>query len=163
MAGAKLHPLTSIPRYPRMEVLMATSDIPLANMNASSCIPSAGISELAALTLDDMGVIRDCSHACEQVFGYLPDELAGRHVSMILPQLPATELVQDGRINSRLAYLCHCAVAFQGRRRDGRHFASELFINRLDSHNVVVLVRRLEDSMTNGCTMAPIPLASRIS
>ncbi|MCK7478033.1 MAG: hypothetical protein M0C28_11825 [Candidatus Moduliflexus flocculans] len=56
--------------------LMATSSIPqvktpLANMNALSCIPNAGMNELAALTLDDLGVIRDCSQACEPVFGYL--------------------------------------------------------------------------------------------
>lgn len=136
---------------------------PLANLNAPSCIPNAGMDELAALTLDDMGVIRDCSQACEQVFGYLLDELAGCHVSMILPQLPVTDLVQDGRINARLAYLCHCAVAFQARRRDGRHFASELFINRLGSHNVVVLVRSLDASIANGCAITPGLLASRIT
>lgn len=143
---------------------MATSSIPqvnpsLANMNASSCISSAGMNELAALTLDDFGVIRDCSRECEQVFGYLMDELAGRHVSIILPQLPSTGLVQDGRINPRLAYLCHCAVAFQARRHDGSYFAGELFINRLDSHNVAVLVRSLEASGA----MPPSALASCIS
>jgi len=151
-----------------MKALMVSSSIPqvknpLAGMNASSCIPSTGINELAALTLDDMGVIRDSSHACEQVFGYLPDELAGRHVCMILPQLADTELVRDGRINARLAYLCHCAVAFQARRRDGRHFASELFVNRLGSHNVVVLVRSLDASMANGCAMPPGLLAGCIA
>ena len=109
------------------------------------------------LTLDDLGVIRDCSRACEQVFGYLPEELAGRHVSMLLPQLPDTDLVQEGRINSRLAHLCHCAVAFQARRRDGRCFASELFINLLGSHNVVVLVRSLEASILNGGACAAMP------
>ncbi len=143
---------------------MTTSSIsqvppPLANMTVSACIPNAGTNELAVLTLDDFGVILDCSHACEQVFGYLMDELAGRHVSIILPQLPNTGLVQDGRINSRLAYLSHCAVAFQARRHDGRYFASELFINRLGSHNVVVLVRSLDA----GAAKAPgPPLAIRI-
>lgn len=143
-----------------MEALMVISSIPQvknpqANMNASPCIPDSCMNELAALTLDDMGVIRDCNRACEQMFGYLPDELASRHVSMILPQLPHTGLVQDERINSHLAYLCHCATAFQARRRDGRHFASELFINLLDSHNVVVLVRSLDVSVANGCARGP--------
>ncbi len=117
-----------------------------ANTHASSGVPDVGTIDLAVLTLDDLGVIRDCSRACEQMFGYLPDELAGRHVSTLLPQLPDTDLVQEGRINSRLAFLCHCAFSFQARRRDGRCFASELFINRLGSHNVVVLVRSLEAS-----------------
>jgi len=106
--------------------------------------------DLATLTLDDLGVIRDCSRACEPVFGYQPDELIGRHISVLLPQLPDADLVQDGRINSRLAFLCHCAFAFQARCRDGRFFASELFINRLDTHNVVVLVRNLDMSRSTG-------------
>ncbi|MDQ1314098.1 MAG: hypothetical protein QG662_207 [Pseudomonadota bacterium] len=120
---------------------------PWAKTYASSRIPDAGTLDLAVLTLDDLGVIRDCSQACEQVFGYLPEELAGRHVSTLLPQLPHAELVQEDRINSRLAHLCHCAVAFQARRRDGQCFASELFINRLGIHNVLVLVRSLEASI----------------
>jgi PAS domain S-box-containing protein len=131
---------------------------PQANTHVSSGVSDAGKIDLAVLTLNDQGVIRDCSRACEQVFGYPPEELAGRHVSMLLPQLPDTDLVQEGRINSRLAHLCHCAVAFQARRRDGRCFASELFINLLGSHNVVILVRRLEASILNGGAFAAMPV-----
>ena len=131
---------------------------PRANTHASPVVPDAETIDLAVLRLDDLGVIRDSSSACEQVFGYLPEELAGRHVSMLLPQLPDTDLVQEGRINSRLAHLCHCAVAFQARRRDGRCFASELFINLLGSHNVVVLVRSLEASILNGGAFAAMPV-----
>jgi len=131
---------------------------PQANTHVSSGVSDAGKIDLAVLTLNDQGVIRDCSRACEQVFGYPPEELAGRHVSMLLPQLPDTDLVQEGRINSRLAHLCHCAVAFQARRRDGRCFASELFINLLGSHNVVILVRRIEASILNGGAFAAMPV-----
>ncbi|MGB9130086.1 MAG: PAS domain-containing protein [Thiobacillus sp.] len=131
---------------------------PQTNTHVSSGVSDAGKIDLAVLTLNDQGVIRDCSRACEQVFGYPPEELAGRHVSMLLPQLPDTDLVQEGRINSRLAHLCHCAVAFQARRRDGRCFASELFINLLGSHNVVILVRRLEASILNGGAFAAMPV-----
>jgi PAS domain S-box-containing protein len=131
---------------------------PTATTHGLSGTPDAGKNNLAVLTLDDLGVIRDCSRDCEQVFGYAPEELVGCHVSTLLPQLPYTGLVQDGRINSRLAHLCHCAVAFQARHRDGRYFASELFINRLDSHNVVVLVRRLEASRLNGDARIVMPV-----
>lgn len=96
---------------------------------------------LVMLKLDDLGVIQDCSQACLQVFGYRADELVGSHVSRLLPQLPESDLVRDGRVNPNLAYLCHCGVTFQAHHRDGRHISSELFINRLDAHNVVVLVR----------------------
>jgi len=132
--------------------------IPLASTHGLSSVPDAGKNDLAVLTLNDLGVILHCSRDCEQVFGYPLEELAGCHVSMLLPQLPYTDLVQEGRINSRLAHLCHCAVAFQARRRDGRYFASELFINRLDSHNVVVLVRRLEASRLNGDALIVMPV-----
>jgi PAS domain S-box-containing protein len=146
-----------------MEANMATASSlqeknPFENTYASTGVPNPGKIDLAVLTLDDLGTIRDCSQACEQVFGYLPDELKGRHVSTLLPQLPETELVQEGRINSKLAFLCHCAIAFKARRRDGQHFLSELFINRLDRHNVVVLVRSLEASILNGGAIAAMPI-----
>ncbi len=130
---------------------------PLTNTHPPSGIPEVRIIDLATLTLDDLGMIRDCSRACEQVLGYLPDELVGRHISMILPQLPNADLVQEGRINPRLAFLCHCAFAFRARRRDGQTFASELFINRLDIHNVVVLIRNLEISRLKGGGQAGSP------
>lgn len=133
---------------------------PRTKMHVSSDVPDVGTIDLAVLTLDDLGVIRECSLACEQVFGYQPHELAGCHVSTLLPQLPDTELVQEDRINPRLAHLCHCAVAFQARRRDGQCFASELFINRLGSHNVVVLVRNLEVSKFNDGAIAAQPVCS---
>lgn len=113
----------------------------------SSDVPAVTSVDLAMLALNDQGVIQNCSQTCEQVFGYRQDELGGRHVSTLLPQLEDTELVQENRINSRLAFLCRCAIPFQARRRDGNSFTSELFINRLSSQNVVMLVRRFEESI----------------
>lgn len=132
--------------------------IPQSPPQASSGISGLRGIDLATLTLNDLGVIRDGSCACEPVFGYSPDELIGRHISILLPQLPDADMVQEGRINSRLAFLCHCAFAFQARRRDGRFFASELFINRLDAHNVVILVRTLDMSRSTGVIYAFKPV-----
>lgn len=131
---------------------------PQANIPFSSGAPGAGSATLAMLALDDLGVIRDCSQACEEMFGYPQNELTGSHISRLLPQLGETELVLEDRINSRLAYLCHCAVAFQARHRDGGAFLSELFINRLDSHNVVVLVRGLEAAAANVVALIARPI-----
>lgn len=127
-----------------------------ANAFAPSGIPDTAMFDFAVLTLDDLGVIRKGSQACEPLFGYLPEALVGQHISILLPQLPDTGLVQEDRINSRLAHLCRCATAFQAKRRDGRCFASELFINRLGSHNVVVLVRGIETAIPNDRAMAAI-------
>jgi PAS domain S-box-containing protein len=88
--------------------------------------------ELATIAMDDQGLIQDCSSACEQVLGYPRTELLGRHVSMLVPKLEGIELVRQNQINPRLAYLCHCAIPFRTKRRDGRSFPSQLFISRLD-------------------------------
>ena len=142
---------------------MATASIlqvksPLANTHATAGIPEVPSNDLAAFTLDDLGVIRDCSGACEPVFGYMQEALVGRHISMLLPQLADTDLVQEGRVNSRLAFLCHCAFAFRARHRDGQSFSGELFINRLDTHNVVVLVRNVDISRSKGGIHAVNPV-----
>jgi hypothetical protein len=52
-----------------------------------SATPASGAIDLAMLALNDRGVIQNCCPTCEQVFGYRSDELAGRHVSTLLPEL----------------------------------------------------------------------------
>ena len=120
--------------------------VSIAQANAGSPFELVGAipRDLAKISLNDQGIILNCCSTCENVFGYRQDELGGRHVSTLLPYLQDTELVLEDRINSRLAFLCHCATPFQARRRDGRFFNIELFINRLGSQNVVLLVRSLE-------------------
>ncbi len=102
--------------------------------------------EPATLTLDDKGLIEECSRSCEEVFGYAQNELKGRHVSVLLPQLEGIELVHKNQVNPRLTHLCRCGAAFQARRRDSKSFASELFINRVDNtkSGVVMIVRGIE-------------------
>ena len=110
----------------------------------SSSPPELESIDLAMIALNDKGVIQACSPTCEQSFGYRSDELVGHHVSTLLPDLIDTELVTEDRINARIAFLCHCAISFKARRRDGNCFTSELFINRLGVQNVVVLIRNLD-------------------
>jgi PAS domain S-box-containing protein len=100
---------------------------------------------MSTISLDDGGLIRDCSADCESLFGYKQAELVGQHVSLLLPQLHGVDLVKGGEINPRLKYLCHCAIPFQVRRRDGHNFAGEVFFNRLNSGEpgLQVIVRNL--------------------
>ena len=131
--------------------MMTPSRIPQPNKPRFATPPSPNrrapaMNDLAVIALDDQGIIRDSNEICEEMFGYRQAELAGQHVSALLPQLQDAELVQRERVNSHLAFLCHSGIPFQARRRDGTHFPIELFINRLGSHNVVVLVRSLEQS-----------------
>jgi hypothetical protein len=88
---------------------------------------------MAALTLDERGMIRDCSCAAEELFKYRRSELAWRHVSMLLPQLAELDLIQNGQANPRLRFLCRIGCPFQAVTHDGEHFASELFLNVLDN------------------------------
>ena len=90
-------------------------------------------SGLATIALDDNGFIEACSSACEMLFGYRRAELLGCHVSLLLPKLEGIALITGNKINPRLKYLCHCAIPFLARRRDGGIFSGELFFNRLDS------------------------------
>lgn len=108
-----------------------------------------GESDAATLTLDDQGVIQECSGSCEKMFGYPQDELAGRHVSVLLPQLENIPLVLNDQANPRLTHLCRCGAAFRARRRDNKNFATELFINRLDNKKagLRMIVRGVEDAV----------------
>ncbi len=94
---------------------------------------AAGGDDAAVLTLDDRGMIYDCNGACEALFKYHRSELVWRHISMLLPQFEELELMENGQPNSLLGYLCHIGLQFRGVTRDGRSFASELFLNCLDS------------------------------
>lgn len=99
----------------------------------------------ATIALDDEGLIRACSSSCEKLFGYPAAELLGSHVSLLLPKLEDIALIVGNDINPRLKHLCHCAIPFLARRRDGRVFAGEVFFNRLYSSTpgLRVIVRKL--------------------
>ena len=99
----------------------------------------------ATIALDDAGLIQACSASCEKLFGYPAAVLLGQHVSLLLPKLEDIALIVSNDINPRLKHLCHCAIPFLARRRDGRVFASEVFFNRLYSSKPAlrVIVRRL--------------------
>ncbi len=86
----------------------------------------AGWREPVALILDECGMIRDCSDAGEELFGYKLRELISLPVSKLLPQLSEMELIQDGQFNPRFAYLCRCGHLFRAQNQHGRTFLSEL-------------------------------------
>lgn len=93
---------------------------------------AGGRQEMAVLTLDERGMIHDCNQDSETLFKYPRIELVRRHVSMLLPQLAELELMRDGQPNPRLRFLCRSGRHYQAVTKHGRHFASDLFFNRLD-------------------------------
>ncbi len=97
---------------------------------ASTVLASAGLlavrDELAALILDERGMICDCSKAGERLFGYLRTDLVWQHISKLLPQLSDISLVSNGQINPRLGFLSHCGRLFQAKNQRGDIFYSAL-------------------------------------
>lgn len=95
---------------------------------ASGIRPSARAAwqDPPALTLDERGMICDCSMAGEKLFGYPRQDMVLQHVSKLLPELSEIQLVKDGQFNSQLGFLCHCGHHFRTTNRLGNVFMSEL-------------------------------------
>jgi len=88
--------------------------------------------EPPALAMDERGMIRDCSESGERLFGYRRHDLVWQHVSMLFPQLTGVALVQEGRFNPLLNFLCRCGKPFQSRNRQGDAFSCNLNFVRLE-------------------------------
>jgi PAS domain S-box-containing protein len=88
--------------------------------------------DMATLTLDENGTVRDCNQAGETLFKYHRHELIRQHVSKLLPELAELALVENGQPNPRLRFLCRVGFHFRAVAQDGESFASELFLNLLD-------------------------------
>jgi len=88
--------------------------------------------EPPALTLDERGMICDCSKAGEKLFGYSRKDLVWQHVSKLLPELSEISLVKNGELNQQLGFLSHCGHRFQAINRLGNIFMNELYFVLLD-------------------------------
>jgi PAS domain S-box-containing protein len=82
--------------------------------------------EPPTLTLDECGMICDCSKAGEKLFGYSRKELVCQPVSKLLPELSEIQLVKSGQFNPKIGFLSRCGGSFQVKNRLG-----EIFLNNL--------------------------------
>jgi PAS domain S-box-containing protein len=71
------------------------------------------------LLLDEDGFIQECGHSIEQIFGYSQHELLWQHVSCLFPKLGEVDLIQQGRVNPMLNYICHCDHIFEAINKHG--------------------------------------------
>ena len=132
---------------PPNQLLAATLDSAAAGRN--SAVPGGVVKEMAAITLDERGMICDCNPASETLFEYCRSELVRRHVSMLLPELTEVDLMLNGEPNPRLRFLCHTGRRYQAVTRNGGCFASKLFFNCLDNagrEGISLIVRPVEGS-----------------
>lgn len=83
-----------------------------------------------ALWVDEQGQILDCSGPIEEIFGYWKGDLKGQHISMLLPDLAHTELLDpDGDSIPRVTLQSHDAIALDGVKQEGDDSASSVFLN----------------------------------
>jgi hypothetical protein len=97
-----------------------------------------------ALSVDEHGMIQECSKSLERLFGFSQSDLLYQHFSMLFPQLTGVELVHEGQINPLLNYLCRCGHHFLTKNWKGEVFASNLSIAHIGydgSRLLRVLVR----------------------
>jgi PAS domain-containing protein len=79
-----------------------------------------------ALSMDEDGMIHDCSRAFEVLFGFLREDIIEQHISRFFPQLCGVELIQSGQFNPLLNYLCRCGHLFRVQNRGGDTLAINL-------------------------------------
>jgi PAS domain-containing protein len=115
-------------------------------------MPAGTAEDVAVLTLDELGMVRDCNRGGELLFRYHHGELVWRHISLLLPELADLQLMPDGEPNPRLRYFCRVGRHLQAVTHDGGGFACELYFNVLDNdpgHDRLVLVVRRTDEAVN--------------
>ena len=85
-----------------------------------------------ALSLDERGMIQDCTKSFEKLFGFKRPELVWQHISRLFPQLEGIELIQAGQINSHVQYISRCGHDYQTQTRQGDIFFANLCFVRIE-------------------------------
>jgi hypothetical protein len=106
--------------------------------------------EPPALALDEDGVILNLSELGEELLGCSCSDLSGRHISRLFPELSGISLVQQGRLNPSLNYVCHCGKVFHAQNLQGGTFFSRLYFvclaNEDGQPRLRLIVRPLDDA-----------------
>lgn len=125
-----LGPQAPVPPQPRRQT--ATRDTP---RGPATC----------GLLLDAQGMILEAEGDAQALFGYVPEALAARHVSLVLPDMRDVTLIEHGQLNARLHFLCHVGGKFRITPRNGAPACGYLSLIDLSSANrprIRLLVRR---------------------
>jgi PAS domain S-box-containing protein len=73
-----------------------------------------------SLSLDTGGFIAQFGKSIEELFGYTQQQLMWRHICCLFPKFSEVDLMQSGRLNPLLSYLCHCDHEFDAIDRHGK-------------------------------------------
>lgn len=80
----------------------------------------------AVLLLDVDGFIQECSNSIEELCGYSQNELLWQHISCLFPKLGEMDLLQRGKLNPMLNYICHCDHIFEAMHKKSGIFVCNL-------------------------------------
>lgn len=100
--------------------------------------------EPPTLTMDERGMICDCSEAGEKLFGYSVRDLVWQPVSKLLPELSEIQLVKNGQFNPQLGFLTRCGQPFLAINRLGNIFMNNLhfvLLNYSGKYTIRVIVQ----------------------
>jgi diguanylate cyclase (GGDEF)-like protein/PAS domain S-box-containing protein len=101
----------------------------------------------SVIVINEKGIIENANPATEHIFGYTPDELIGRNVSMLMPESFASEH------DSYLASYCESGVTntigtgrqVEARHKSGNCFPAELAISEMHVHGERLFTGILRD------------------
>ena len=82
--------------------------------------------EWPALSLDEHGVIQDCTRSCESLFGYPCRELISQPITTLFPGLFEEGMIKEGQFTPLFHFHCRCGHIFQAQNRHGELFSSML-------------------------------------
>jgi len=81
--------------------------------------------------VDLTGHILDSDDNTFSCFGYRPKDLKGQPIALLIPSLDETALIEEQRINPRLAYRSRCGIPFEIVDQEGHRSPCSLFFNRV--------------------------------
>ncbi|MDA1077135.1 MAG: PAS domain S-box protein, partial [Proteobacteria bacterium] len=83
------------------------------------------------ITIDDRGLVESFNAAATRIFGYLPDEVLGKNVSMLMPEPYRSKHdgYLSGFLKKRTPRVIGVGAEFVGRRKDGSTFPMELGVS----------------------------------
>ena len=80
-------------------------------------------------------MIRGCTIPTGDLFGYRRGASVWGHISELMPELAAINLMRDGQINPRLRFLSHIGHRFQLLSFGGKLFDVKFFIRDIENNS----------------------------
>lgn len=105
------------------------------------------LNDLALLTLDKNGMIKECNKAGADILGCAPGTVTWSNVSRFLPRLGEVPLLKGERVNPYLRFLSRVGHQFEIIGMDGARFTSQLFFNEAENlgpHCLRIIIRPIE-------------------